>query len=93
MNCLDIFSTSVFPSDEEDEEEDWDAEIQMTQPPVRPPDHSHHLDELGVDSMEEWNNQRQMHYGPSAFAIPEDYVDVFLDADDPAMWEDEFFVS
>lgn len=82
-----------FPSDEEEEEEDWDAEIEMTQPPVRPPDHSHHLDELGVDNMEEWNNQRQMHYGTTAFAIPEDYVDDFLDADDPAMWDDEFFVS
>lgn len=79
-----------FPSDEE---EDWDTEIEPRDHPTSPRDHSHHLEELGVDSMEEWNNQRQMHYGTVDFLMSEEYAEDFLDADDPSMWEDEFFVS
>ncbi|XP_071850085.1 putative RNA-binding protein EEED8.10 isoform X2 [Apostichopus japonicus] len=79
-----------FPSEGE---EDWDVEMDPPDHPVAPPDHSHHLEELGVDDMDEWNNQRQMHYGAVQYSMPEDYAEDFLDADDPSLWEDEFFVS
>lgn len=80
----------VFPSEGE---EDWDVEMDPPDHPIAPPDHSHHLEELGVDDMDEWNNQRQMHYGAVQYSMPEDYAEDFLDADDPSLWEDEFFVS